>query len=92
VSVVVTADQTTRPKPYPDPVYLALQTLQIPAEEVLFVGDSPYDLQSGRAAGVRTGAALWGPHPRALLEAEKPDYLFRGFPEIVRLCLEDGER
>jgi pyrophosphatase PpaX len=84
--VVVTADQTTRPKPYPDPVYLALQTLQIGAEHVLFIGDSPYDLQSGRAAGVRTGAALWGPHPRATLEAEQPDYVFHRFREIVDLC------
>jgi pyrophosphatase PpaX len=84
--VVVTADQTTRPKPYPDPVYLALQTLRIGAEHVLFIGDSPYDLQSGRAAGVRTGAALWGPHPRATLEAEQPDYVFHRFREIVDLC------
>jgi pyrophosphatase PpaX len=84
--VVVTAEQTTRPKPYPDPVYLALQTLQIGAEHVLFIGDSPYDLQSGRAAGVRTGAALWGPHPRAALEAEQPDYVFGRFREIVELC------
>ncbi|MFN3651863.1 MAG: HAD family hydrolase [Armatimonadota bacterium] len=86
VRVVVTAEQTTRPKPYPDPVYLALQTLQIGAEEVLFIGDSPYDLQSGRAAGVKTGAATWGPHPRATLEAEAPDYTFTSFGEILRVC------
>lgn len=85
--VIVTADSTTRPKPYPDPVYLALQHLQLPAADVLFVGDSPYDLQSGRAAGVRTGAATWGPHARAVLEAEAPDHLFRTFGEIRRTVL-----
>lgn len=85
-SVIVTADLTTRPKPYPDPVYLALQTLQIGAHESLFIGDSPYDLQSGRAAGVHTGAATWGPHPRAALEAEKPDHLFTSYREILTLC------
>ncbi len=84
--VIITADMTTRPKPFPDPVYLALQTLQIPAEQVLFVGDAPYDLQSGRAAGVRTGAATWGPHPRAVLEGERPDYLFESFSQILALC------
>ena len=83
VRVVITADLTTRPKPFPDPVYLALQTLQISAEEVLFVGDSPYDLQAGRAAGVKTGAATWGPHPRSALEAETPDYLFATFREVL---------
>jgi pyrophosphatase PpaX len=84
--VIVTSDLTTRPKPFPDPVYLALQTLQIPAAEVLFVGDSPYDLQSGRSAGVKTGAACWGPHPRAVLEAEGPDYVFTSFREILQAC------
>ena len=69
------------------PVYLALQTLQIGSQEVLFVGDSPFDLQSGRAAGVRTGAATWGPHPRATLEAETPDFLFGSFQEVLRACL-----
>jgi pyrophosphatase PpaX len=86
VRVVVTADQTTRPKPYPDPVYLALQTLQIPAEAVLFVGDSPYDMRSGRAAGVKTGAATWGPHPRTSLEAEGPDHVFDSFRDVLRAC------
>jgi pyrophosphatase PpaX len=84
--VVVTADLTTRPKPYPDPVYLALQTLQIGAEQVLFVGDSPYDLQAGRAAGVRTGAALWGPHSAAVLRKEQPDHMFKSLRDVVRLC------
>jgi pyrophosphatase PpaX len=85
--VVVTADATTRPKPFPDPVYLALQTLQIGAQDVLFVGDSPYDLQSGRAAGVRTGAATWGPHPPSVLEAERPDYMFRRYKDLLDVCL-----
>lgn len=84
--VIVTADLTTRPKPYPDPVYLALQTLQIGAHETLFVGDSPYDLQSGRAAGVHTGAATWGPHPRTVLEAENPTFLFDRLQQVLTAC------
>lgn len=84
--VIVTADLTTRPKPYPDPVYLALQTLEIGAQDVLFIGDSPYDLQSGRAAGVHTGAATWGPHPVGVLEAEHPDHLFTSYRDILRAC------
>lgn len=84
--VIVTSDMTTRPKPYPDPVYLALQTLELPAEHVVFIGDSPYDLQSGRAAGVRTAAATWGPHPRPTLEAESPDLMANSFRDLLRYC------
>lgn len=85
-SVIVTSEMTTRPKPFPDPVYLALQTLEIGAAETLFVGDSPYDLQSGAAAGVHTGAATWGPHPASRLEAENPTYMLRSFSELLRIC------
>lgn len=86
-TVIVTSDLTTRPKPYPDPVYLALQNLQIGAGEVLFVGDSPYDIQCGRAAGVWTGAASWGPHSRAILEAERPHHVFTSFQDVLRACI-----
>jgi pyrophosphatase PpaX len=89
--VIVTADLTTRPKPFPDPVYLALQTLQIGAEHVLFVGDSPYDIHAGNAAGVTTGAATWGPHSLAALKEQKPGYVFSSFGDILRAChLRDG--
>ena len=43
-------------------------------EEAVFIGDSRHDLESGRAAGVRTAAVLWGPFDRAHLEDLKPDY------------------
>jgi pyrophosphatase PpaX len=85
-AVIVTADMTTRPKPNPDPVYLALQTLQIGAHESLFIGDSPYDLQAGRAAGVHTGAATWGPHPRPVLQSERPEFMFNGYRDVLAAC------
>jgi phosphoglycolate phosphatase-like HAD superfamily hydrolase len=85
-AVIVTADLTTRPLPNPDPVYLALQTLQIGAGDSLLLGDSPYALQAGRAAGVHTGAATWGPHPRAVQEAEQPEFVFTGYRDVLTVC------
>lgn len=87
VQVVVTAELTSRPKPHPDPVYLALQNLQISANETLFVGDSPYDLQAGRAAGVKTAAATWGPHPLETLQKEAPSYVLRDFRDLRTICV-----
>ena len=43
------------------------------AAEVVFVGDSTHDMRSGRAAGVGTAAALWGPYTREQLEPTQPD-------------------
>ncbi|MSR07742.1 MAG: HAD family hydrolase [Gemmatimonadetes bacterium] len=71
---IVAADDTTRHKPHPEPVYLALERLGADAATTVFVGDSTHDLAAGRAAGVRTGAAMWGPFSRAQLEPLAPDY------------------
>jgi pyrophosphatase PpaX len=71
--VLIGADDVDRPKPDPEPVLRALEMLNATAQKTFFVGDSPHDISAGRAAGVRTAAALWGPFPRASLEPERPD-------------------
>jgi pyrophosphatase PpaX len=70
--VVVTADMTDRHKPHPEPVLVALDRLGAAPEEAAFVGDSPFDVGAGKAAGVYTVAVTWGNiHPvDALAEAD----------------------
>jgi len=69
--VVVTTESTERHKPHPDPVLFALDALGSDPEDAAFVGDSPFDVQAGKAAGVFTVAVAWGNiHPaERLLEA-----------------------
>jgi pyrophosphatase PpaX len=62
--VVVTSDMTERHKPDPEPVLTALERLGVGPAEAAFVGDSPFDVASGKAAGVFTVAVAWGKiHP-----------------------------
>lgn len=61
-------------KPHPAPVRAALRLLAAPADSAVFIGDSPYDIQAGRAAGVHTAAVLWGAFGRKELDPETPDY------------------
>jgi pyrophosphatase PpaX len=79
---VVTYEETTRHKPLADPVLLALSRLDLPAERALFVGDSPHDMYSGRAAGTRTAAATWGPFSRAELAPAEPTLWLSSLAEI----------
>lgn len=90
VSVLVTPEDVTHAKPHPEPVLRALECLGAQADESLFVGDSPHDMAAGRAAGVRTGAALWGPFPRAALEVERPDAFLERIDEVVALIGNGG--
>lgn len=80
---VVSADDVDNHKPHPEPVLMALDALGVAADRAVFVGDSPHDLDAGAAAGVRTGAALWGPFPRASLEPRRPAWWFTHPSEIL---------
>lgn len=70
----VTVDDVDEYKPHPAPVVEALDQLSSDAGEAVFIGDSPHDVAAGRAAGVQTAAALWGPFPREELERQAPDH------------------
>lgn len=70
---IVTADDVDRYKPDPAPVLKALAELDRLPDDTVFVGDSTHDMRSGKAAGVRTAAALWGPYTREQLEPTRPD-------------------
>jgi len=87
LDVLVTVDDVAHGKPDPEPVIEALTRLGLEgsAREVLFVGDSTYDMVAGRDAGVRTAGALWGPYSRADLEMTQPDYLVADFASVLTL-------
>jgi pyrophosphatase PpaX len=57
---IVAGDDTTRHKPYPDPLLLGLEQLAARADEAAYVGDSPYDMQAAKAAGVFAIGVTWG--------------------------------
>lgn len=60
MQVVIASDSTTRHKPDPEPVFLALEQLGCDPVDAVFIGDSPYDMQSGCAAGVHALGVAWG--------------------------------
>ena len=83
--VVVGADDVRHPKPHPEPVLSALAQMGERPGEAVFIGDSRHDLECGRAAGVKTAAALWGPFDRAHLADLKPDYWLERPEDILTL-------
>lgn len=60
LGAIVTASDVKNHKPLPEPVLKAMELLGAAPEETLFVGDSPYDLEAGKAAGVRVLGVPWG--------------------------------
>jgi pyrophosphatase PpaX len=73
LSVSVFHDDTERHKPLPDPLIEAARRGGFNVDDAVYVGDSTHDMLAGRAAGMKTIAALWGPYTRADLDETSPD-------------------
>jgi pyrophosphatase PpaX len=82
---VVGADDVEHPKPHAEPVLRAVERLGADPATTVFIGDSPHDLEAGRAAGVRTAAVLWGPFTRETLAPCAPDFWIREPTELLEL-------
>lgn len=58
--VVVVEDHVPAPKPDPRGIQMALAALGARADEAVYVGDTPMDVEAARRAGTLGAAALWG--------------------------------
>jgi phosphoglycolate phosphatase-like HAD superfamily hydrolase len=56
----ISATDAQRSKPAPDTVYAALERLGLPADAVVMIGDTPYDIAAASQAGVATIALRCG--------------------------------
>lgn len=82
---VIGSDDWPEHKPAPGPILHGCELLDIDPAHCAYIGDSPYDLQAGRAAGCMTIAALWGMFPPATLEDERPDRACSSLSEVARI-------
>ena len=58
--IAVCADDVEHPKPAADPLLFAARHFGISPNEILFLGDAPYDMQCAKAAGATGALAVWG--------------------------------
>lgn len=56
----VCADDTELHKPYPEPLLKFLEISGAQAENSIYIGDTIYDYECARDAGIDFGLALWG--------------------------------
>jgi pyrophosphatase PpaX len=57
---VVGGDETENHKPHPEPLLLALERMGARPEDAAYVGDSPFDMQAAKAAGLYAIGVSWG--------------------------------
>lgn len=81
--VIMTRNDVQQLKPSGEGIRLALRCLEIPKEEVLFVGDSIDDIQAAKDAGLRVIIILGGENPGSELLSSGPDFLIQDFSELI---------
>lgn len=75
-------------KPDPAAIHHLMEGTGTTEPEVLFVGDSPIDIQAARNAGVEVVTLSHGFASESVLREAKPDHIVSDFGELLRLAEE----
>jgi phosphoglycolate phosphatase len=79
---VVTALDTSKPKPSPEALIACVKALDVNICDCLIVGDSVNDIRAGKAAGAKTVAVLTGLFGFEELARESPDLILQNIAEL----------
>src|SRR6185503_12475675 len=81
--VVITGQSAGRTKPYPDPILLAAQRMNVKPEEGLMIGDTTVDMRAGKSAGAQTVGVLCGFGEEPELLKMGADVILTSTPELI---------
>lgn len=86
IKTVIACDDVENPKPAPDGMYLAMKILSLKPEECLCVGDSPFDLQCGHNANIKSVAVTYTLFDwKDILTLGKPDFTINHISDLLTL-------
>lgn len=74
---------TSRRKPYPDPMYKALELLYLKPHEVISFGDRAMDIQSSNSANIKSIACTWGSNEKNELINANPSIIINTPSDIL---------
>ena len=87
-AVLVCPEDVQKTKPDPEPMYLAAKQIEIAAEQCIYVGDHPRDIDAGRAAQMYTVLAAYGYLPLQYkddLDAWHADSIVQNIDELHQI-------
>lgn len=89
ISDIIAVEDCTKHKPDPQIMILGAQCIDLAPGECLCVGDSPYDLLSGKAAGCTTVAVSWSKvEPQLFRSYIIPDYTITEMTDLLKIIKE----
>lgn len=87
---LVSAADTDVHKPDPEPCLICLDKLGVSPEEAIFIGDTKFDIECARNAGVKSVLVGWSLQDGEKLREEyAPDYYAEDVAELREIILEE---
>ncbi len=78
--LIVGSDTTSERKPSPLPIFYVLSRLEVSNRETVIVGDSIFDIEAGKKAGIKTIGVTYGYRPAESLRGA--DFLIESMDEL----------
>lgn len=85
IDCIISAYDVVNNKPHPECVYKALKFFKCDKDQMLLIGDSPYDIQCGINAGIKTGLVSWTIFPNEQFQNVIPGYIISKPDDIISL-------
>ncbi len=86
-SLIVGAQDVANHKPHPESVLQTLDKLNVAAADAVVIGDSTYDLDMARGAGVDAIGVTTGIHTAEVLARSEPKHIVSGLHEVLPIIL-----
>jgi 2,3-diketo-5-methylthio-1-phosphopentane phosphatase/HAD superfamily hydrolase (TIGR01509 family) len=80
---VIGAGDVPRNKPFPDMIHAVLKCMDLLPEDIIYVGDTPSDIEAGKLAGVDVYALSTGYHSNKELARGRPKRLLNDLLDLV---------
>jgi len=87
IDITITKDDVQLAKPDPEPLLTAVKLLGVEVQETVYIGDSCFDIQASKAAGITAIGVTWGAAKKEELMTFLPDYLVESWIDL-KYCLE----
>ncbi len=76
-------------KPDPTVIHVICKEANINEADIVYIGDSHVDMETGKNANVCTVGVSWGFRPRSVLEDFHPDFIADTHEELLQYLLSD---
>ncbi len=81
--IVLGSDSVSEKKPSPVPIFKVLKRLGVSRDETVIIGDSNFDIEAGKAAGIKTIAVTYGFRSKEALK--EADFMIDAFGELLKI-------